>query len=69
MNRRQFGRAAAAVAAFPFDNSFARELPGFYVSRQPATARAPRLLFFNDSLAEELGIDLSRREPAGADFD
>jgi uncharacterized protein YdiU (UPF0061 family) len=46
------------VAAFPFDNSFARELEGFYVSRRPAVARAPRLLFLNDSLVEELGLDL-----------
>ncbi len=48
-----------AVTAFPFDNSFARELEGFYVSRRPAVARAPRLLFLNDSLVEELGLDLS----------
>jgi len=49
----------ASAVAFAFDNSFARELPGFYVSRQPAVVRAPRLLFFNDSLAEELGLDLA----------
>lgn len=47
-----------AIAAFPFDNSFARELQGFYVPRRPAVVRAPRLLFFNDSLADELGLDL-----------
>ncbi len=45
--------------AFSFDNSFARELPGFYVSRQPVVVRAPRLLFLNHSLAEELGLDLA----------
>ena len=49
----------AGVAAFRFDNSFARELQGFYIPRRPAVARAPRLLFLNDSLAEELGLDLS----------
>jgi serine/tyrosine/threonine adenylyltransferase len=48
----------AAVAAFRFDNSFARELEGFYVRQQPAVVREPRLLFLNDSLAEELGLDL-----------
>jgi uncharacterized protein YdiU (UPF0061 family) len=53
-----------AVTAFPFDNSFARELEGFYVSRRPAMARAPRLLFLNDSLVEELGLDLSRLDNA-----
>ena len=49
----------AAVAAFRFDNSFARELRGFYVPQQPAVVRAPRLLFLNDSLAAELGLDLN----------
>src|SRR2546423_4266675 len=49
----------AAVAAFRFDNSFARELGGFYVSQQPAVVRAPRLLFLNNSLAAELGLDLN----------
>src|SRR5438270_468097 len=48
----------AKAAAFRFDNSFARELQGFYVPQQPAVVRAPRLLFQNDSLAVELGLDL-----------
>ena len=52
------------VAAFPFDNSFARELQGFYVARQPAVAPAPRLLFLNDSLADELGLDLASLDDA-----
>jgi uncharacterized protein YdiU (UPF0061 family) len=57
----------ASAVAFPFDNSFARELPGFYVSRRPAVVREPRLLFFNRSLADELGLDLaSLDEPARA---
>ena len=55
----------AAVAAFRFDNSFARELRGFYVPQQPAVVRAPRLLFLNDSLAAELGLDLNSLD-AGA---
>ena len=55
----------AAVAAFRFDNSFARELQGFYVPQQPAVVRAPRLLFLNDSLAAELGLDLNSLD-AGA---
>src|SRR5947208_5994082 len=50
--------AMAAVAAFRFDNSFARELRGFYVPQPPAVVRAPRLLFLNDSLAAELGLAL-----------
>src|SRR5207253_2675665 len=55
----------AAVAAFCFDNSFARELQGFYFPQRPAVVRAPRLLFLNDSLAAELGLDLSALD-AGA---
>ena len=60
--------AMAAVAAFRFDNSFARELEGFYVPQQPAVVRAPRLLFLNDSLAAELGLDLNSLD-AGARAD
>ena len=55
----------ATVAAFRFDNSFARELQGFYVPQQPAIVRAPRLLFLNDSLAAELGLDVDSLD-AGA---
>ena len=55
---------SAPIAAFRFDNSFARELPGFYVSQRPAVARASRLLFLNDSLIEELGLDLSSLDTA-----
>jgi len=55
----------AAVAAFRFDNSFARELRGFYVPQRPAVVCAPRLLFLNDSLATELGLDLDSLD-AGA---
>src|SRR6202795_3559297 len=54
----------AAVVAFHFDNSFARELRGFYVAQQPAVVRAPRLLFLNDSLAAELGLDLTSLDAA-----
>ena len=42
----------------PFDNSYARELSGFYVAWPPAAVRAPRLLFLNEGLAEELGLPL-----------
>jgi serine/tyrosine/threonine adenylyltransferase len=47
----------ATFAAFRFDNSFARELPGLYVPWRPAAVPAPRLLFLNRSLAAELGLD------------
>ena len=54
----------AAVAPFRFDNSFARELRGFYVPQRSALVRAPRLLFLNDSLVEELGLDLTSLDAA-----
>ena len=57
----------ATVAAFRFDNSFARELPGFYVPWRPAVVSAPRLLFLNHSLAAELGLDITSLDgPAAA---
>ncbi len=49
---------------FAFDNSYARELPGFYVSCQPQPAPEPRLLFLNQELAEELCLDLSAADSA-----
>ena len=39
-----------------FDNSFARELTGFYVSQGPAVAPSPQLLQYNHALADELGL-------------
>jgi len=56
-----------SVAMFRFDNSFARELQGLYVPWRPAAVPAPRLLFFNHSLAAELGLDVALLDgPAGA---
>ncbi len=46
-----------APAPFVFDNTFARELPGLYVSWKPAAVPAPRLLYLNRDLAAELGLD------------
>lgn len=46
-------------SGFTFDNSYARDLPGFYVPWQPQPAPAPRLLFLNAGLADELGLDLA----------
>ncbi|QDU67922.1 protein adenylyltransferase SelO [Engelhardtia mirabilis] len=45
-------------APFAFDNSFARDMPGFFSPARPARAREPRLLFFNGALAQELGLDI-----------
>ena len=41
---------------FLFDNTYARELEGFYVAWPPAQAPAPRLLYLNRELADELGM-------------
>jgi uncharacterized protein YdiU (UPF0061 family) len=46
----------AATAPFRFDNTYARELEGFYVAWQPAKAPAPKLLHLNRALADELGL-------------
>lgn len=47
---------------FNFDNSFARNLDGFFKFCQAEPSVAPKLLHFNHALAEELGLD-----PAGLD--
>ncbi|OCB02781.1 hypothetical protein BBC27_11195 [Acidithiobacillus ferrivorans] len=44
-------------ALLHFDNTYARELEGFFAPWQAATAPAPRLLLLNYALAEELGLD------------
>jgi uncharacterized protein YdiU (UPF0061 family) len=46
------------MLSFGFDNTYARELPGFYAAVQPAAVPAPRLLFLNEPLAIELGLDV-----------
>jgi uncharacterized protein YdiU (UPF0061 family) len=49
-------------AAIPFDNTYARELPGFYAPCPPVAARAPALVFFNPALAEELRLGLTGQD-------
>ena len=51
---------------FRFDNSYARELDGFYVAWQPAKAPAPKLLHLNRALADELGLAQDARHPEAA---
>ena len=45
------------MTTFGFDHSYARDLPGAYQAWQPAPVPAPRLLFLNEALAAELGLD------------
>jgi uncharacterized protein YdiU (UPF0061 family) len=49
--------AMGSADRFLFDNTYARELVGFYKPWQPATAPAPQLLYLNEALASELGLD------------
>ncbi|SNX71365.1 uncharacterized protein YdiU (UPF0061 family) [Cereibacter ovatus] len=51
---------------FAVDNSYARDLPGFYVEWQAARAPAPRLLRLNRGLAFQLGLDPDGLERDGA---
>jgi uncharacterized protein YdiU (UPF0061 family) len=56
-----------AATAFRFDNSYARDLKDFALPWRPAAVPAPKWLFFNRSLAEELGLDAAALEgDAGA---
>ena len=48
--------------AFSFDNSFARALEGFYVTWQGAEAPQPRIVLFNDALADKLGLSLDTQD-------
>ncbi|MFG1347141.1 YdiU family protein [Xanthobacter autotrophicus DSM 431] len=49
--------ATDRTALFPFDNSYSRDLPGFYASAAPTPVAAPALVKVNAALAEELGLD------------
>ena len=46
-----------AAARLTFDNTYARELEGFYVPWKAAQVAQPKLVKFNRDLAEELGLD------------
>ena len=64
MQERGTQERATAATDFRFDNSFARELEGFYVPWRPDAVPAPRLLFLNHDLAAELGLDTTSRDDA-----
>ena len=48
-----------AASLLTLDNSYARELAGFSVPWRPAVVPAPKTIFFNAPLAEELGLDVA----------
>ena len=47
------------MTAFPFDNSYARDLEGLWLKALPARASDPKMIRFNHGLADELGLDVS----------
>lgn len=49
--------APPTLDLFRFDNTYARDLQGFYVPWTPTAVPAPRLLRINESLASELDVD------------
>lgn len=51
-------RPPAGPPVWPFDNSFARDLPEAYLRHAPAKASEPGLVYVNHGLAAELGLDL-----------
>jgi protein adenylyltransferase len=53
-------------AGFTFDNTYARELEGFYVPWKAAQVARPRLVKFNRELAEELGLNPGFLDEEGA---
>ncbi|MBL8378973.1 MAG: YdiU family protein [Burkholderiales bacterium] len=52
------------MLTFDFDNTYARELAGFYAAWKPAPAPAPRLMYFNSELAAELGLPAELPAPS-----
>lgn len=55
------------LSEIPFDNSFAREMSGFYVPWEGAKVPAPSVLRINAPLAKELGLDADElSSPEGA---
>ncbi|MCA9576967.1 MAG: YdiU family protein [Polyangiales bacterium] len=56
----------ADAPVFPFDNTYARELEGFYVRVSPAPFPDPQLVLLNEPLATELGLDVGALRAEGA---
>ncbi|MDE2369149.1 MAG: YdiU family protein [Burkholderiales bacterium] len=53
---------------FGFEHSYARELSGAYIACRPNQVPAPRLLFLNEPLAAELGLDAAALRAEAAFF-
>lgn len=60
--------AETGSAIFNFDNTYARELEGYYVPWAPATVPQPQLVKLNAGLARELNLDAAAlAAPAGVE--
>ncbi len=55
--RSQAANPAGQAFGVPFDNSFARDMQGFYVPWKPEPSPAPSLVQLNRALALELGLE------------
>ncbi|WP_373236630.1 protein adenylyltransferase SelO [Cohaesibacter celericrescens] len=55
-------------ASFPFDNSYARELTGFYAPWEGTKAPSPHILLFNEPLAEQLRLEQATSDPDLASY-
>ena len=49
--------APSLSGLFAFDNTYARDLQGFYAPWQPTAVPTPHLLILNEALGQELGLD------------
>ncbi|MBB4568323.1 protein adenylyltransferase SelO [Rhizobium leucaenae] len=58
--------AALEARPIPFDNSYARLPPQFFVQQAPTPVAAPRLVKFNRALSGDLGLDADALERDGA---
>ena len=56
----------SAPLTFSFDNTFARQMAGFYTVQGPAPAPRPQLVLFNPPLAERLGFPPALPDVAAA---
>lgn len=52
------------TTSIAFDNSYARDMAGFYVPCQPEKVPEPKLLYFNSDLAQELALGLTADDPS-----
>jgi uncharacterized protein YdiU (UPF0061 family) len=57
--RNHDGAGNSADARFAFDNTYARELEGFYLPWNASQVARPTLVKLNRELAEELGLDVA----------